>query len=607
MNNPKFPTILHRQQYDAHGEFIKKRRDKLVFYLKINRCVNSTFGYLQNWLNILKEYPDAKAFILCDNPELKKLTGMLIDFGNVSYEYVESERTSDDAKYIVERVITFKKWGKAAFAHLTTFLHAKANGYDNFWNIDADDTQICLEPSIAARLLKDVEDYAKANNIKIFSLDMWRTYKLGLHWSFGVTYTDNSIDWMQFMKEHCLGYAFDYDEVPNDHNLDWYFTYLSRLNIESIETFYVDNLRFIHHIDDLYRNPACGLRYWKNGRLYFSTLSDAAGMGEEGSLPIFSDIIKIDSGITAQDGLRFLQSQMHPELMHKCLNVSQNKLDKLISIIIFVRNASGYVRSCIQSLYEQLFQNFEVIVVDDASADDTLSLFQKHEGVFCGRMKILKNIMPQGKRNAYDIALRNSIGKYILFLDYNDILLPLTLQFLYEVAEQSQSDVVQSVRYFTLPENKTFQKYCKGMEIIPNELTINMEDNSAFIIEDDDELKFNSWMTCLHQDTNYLKIIRRDFLLQNNIIPFDNMIFTSDQFFNFKNLWLSKKYCLTSKFSHIHQRLPMFGNVDEMTNSIKVFTNFLESVKFFKANPQAQSNLLDIFISDYMNRYERVV
>ena len=90
-------------------------------------------------------------------------------------------------------------------------------------------------------------------------------------------------------------------------NADYLFTYIRDLKIVGIETFYVENLRVVFNHGDPYRYPTQGLRYWHDGRYWFSVLCNDFGMGRAGSLPIPDDIIKIDIGITAEESIARLK------------------------------------------------------------------------------------------------------------------------------------------------------------------------------------------------------------------------------------------------------------------------------------------------------------
>lgn len=115
--------------------------------------------------------------------------------------FIETSWKNEKIGNIV-KTIANRRWSKAAFAHLTTFAHAQSNGYSSFLNIDADDTCFCLKPERVVECLKKVENYARNNNIKLFSLDMHVSDSLGEHWSYGITYTDSTVDWIRYIESH---------------------------------------------------------------------------------------------------------------------------------------------------------------------------------------------------------------------------------------------------------------------------------------------------------------------------------------------------------------------------------------------------------------------
>ena len=42
-----------------------------VFYLKVNQPTSTTWHYLKMWLDIVRQFPSAKTYIICDNPDLE--------------------------------------------------------------------------------------------------------------------------------------------------------------------------------------------------------------------------------------------------------------------------------------------------------------------------------------------------------------------------------------------------------------------------------------------------------------------------------------------------------------------------------------------------------
>lgn len=98
----------------------------------------------------------------------------------------------------------------------------------------------------------------------------------------------------------------------------------------------------------------------------------------------------------------------------------------MISIIIPAYNASATLSRCLDSILNQSYTDFEAIVVDDGSVDDTFSIIESYA-------KVDSRIVPIHKSNggvssARNIALNKAKGDYIAFCDSDDEVLPDWLQ-----------------------------------------------------------------------------------------------------------------------------------------------------------------------------------
>lgn len=275
----------------------------MVFYFKVNRKDLYTFRNLQHWIHIMEYMSDSRGFILCDNRDLKQAILERVEFSGDKVAFLESCRDTPDMEYLVSN-ITEECWRNAGYAHITTFWHAKENGYPHFWNIDADDTCICLSPLRACELLSEAERYATENQIVTFSLDMWVTRTKGHHWSFGVTYIDNTVDWYGVMTEYCENGEFKSGQI---RNVDGYFSCLKEKAKLKIETFYAENLKFVHYSDDFLKRPdISGVFHWKDGKLILPILKYCLGLDAIGTLRIADGIVKLCIGITDEETAEFM-------------------------------------------------------------------------------------------------------------------------------------------------------------------------------------------------------------------------------------------------------------------------------------------------------------
>ena len=98
-----------------------------------------------------------------------------------------------------------------------------------------------------------------------------------------------------------------------------------------------------------------------------------------------------------------------------------------VSIITPTFNSERFIAETILSVQAQTYQDWEMLIVDDGSTDKTLeiiSLFQENDP----RIKIFKNETNRGSAYSRNIALQNAKGKWIAFLDSDDIWHPEKLE-----------------------------------------------------------------------------------------------------------------------------------------------------------------------------------
>jgi glycosyltransferase involved in cell wall biosynthesis len=111
---------------------------------------------------------------------------------------------------------------------------------------------------------------------------------------------------------------------------------------------------------------------------------------------------------TANDSVRKL---MHPR----------------VSVIIPTHNRIRSLESAVNSVLSQTFQDFELIIVDDASSDDTNNYLQKL-AVADARITFISNTEPQGGSQSRNLGIYSSHGEWLAFLDDDDVWLPEKLE-----------------------------------------------------------------------------------------------------------------------------------------------------------------------------------
>ena len=89
-----------------------------------------------------------------------------------------------------------------------------------------------------------------------------------------------------------------------------------------------------------------------------------------------------------------------------------------LSIIIPVFNAEKYLLKCINSILEQnIHTSYEIILIDDASTDESLNIIKTINSPHIKIQSLLSNSGPGSARNA---GLKVAEGEYVFFLDADD-------------------------------------------------------------------------------------------------------------------------------------------------------------------------------------------
>lgn len=141
------------------------------------------------------------------------------------------------------------------------------------------------------------------------------------------------------------------------------------------------------------------------------------------------------------------------------------------SVVIPLYNKQSHVKETIQTVLAQTFQDFEIVVVNDGSKDDSVKIVQSIED---RRIRIIHQ-ENQGVSVARNKGIKESSAEYIAFLDADDIWLPDFLKVIYDLTIQFPNAGMFSTQYEKMDNagNKTAikLKYLPSKEyvgIIPN-------------------------------------------------------------------------------------------------------------------------------------------
>lgn len=110
-----------------------------------------------------------------------------------------------------------------------------------------------------------------------------------------------------------------------------------------------------------------------------------------------------------------MSTELHREFV---ISSGANADYGLVSIIMPLYNSSDYIKATIDSVIEQTYKNWELIIVDDCSTDNSLRIVQQYDDI---RIRLIKNTVNSGAAVSRNNAIKAAKGRWIAFLDSDDL------------------------------------------------------------------------------------------------------------------------------------------------------------------------------------------
>lgn len=176
-----------------------------------------------------------------------------------------------------------------------------------------------------------------------------------------------------------------------------------------------------------------------------------------------------------------------------------------VSVIIPIYNVEAYIPKCLESLLAQTYGDFEILCIDDASADGSVRVIREYQQKD-PRIRLLQQ-EHAGVSAARNLGLANARGTYIAFVDGDDWLAPEALEKLVTAAESGEADMVVSSAEVHF-ENPNPEDSRRNASLV-RALTVS----EGF-------LKGNSWEALSRPGSwpfLWNKLIRRDLIASHNV------------------------------------------------------------------------------------------
>lgn len=225
----------------------------------------------------------------------------------------------------------------------------------------------------------------------------------------------------------------------------------------------------------------------------------------------------------------------------------------MISIIIPVYNAEGYLNCCMKSIVSQTYKDWEVILVDDGSKDTSAGICDKYAEEYPNIRCIHKK--NGGVSSARNTGIEQAKGEWIFFCDADDMLLPGALEKMTAEAEQHQTEFLMFGYEKVSETGKSLLKKIEQKDKIINRNKALLEMFKA------SDYPYQGYLWC--------KLFRRNIINENHISFDENISFNEDRLFIIEYLTKVKSdvfYTTSPVYKYIERSSSAMGSLNKGYN-----------------------------------------
>ena len=294
--------------------------------------------------------------------------------------------------------------------------------------------------------------------------------------------------------------------------------------------------------------------------------------------------------------------------------MSDEKKLPQISIIIPMFNTEKYIGDCLDSLLCQTLQDFEVIIVDDFSTDNSREVVKKYQPKFEGRLRLIESEKNSGgcavPRN---IGMGYDCGKYLFFLDSDDLIIKTALEKLFNVAEEFDADIVQCEKFYT-----SETPHLKGATLTVKSFKPDGYVTVPTLETTDIRKRIEEFHARRYVWTAWSKLIRREFMIKNKI-EYPLTLNNEDLVFTIFCLSCAERFVKFPDPVNIYRRRPdsILRTKEKLTDYIrkwirslatgfKCCDEFLSELEFYKKHPEIKYLALDAISQDVFSKLFRI-
>lgn len=186
--------------------------------------------------------------------------------------------------------------------------------------------------------------------------------------------------------------------------------------------------------------------------------------------------------------------------------MTQTNLSPLVSVIIPTHNRADILPRAINSVLSQSYTNYEIIVVDDGSVDNTQEFLLKFKS---DKLRFLKNETSKGACNARNKGIQAAAGELLAFLDDDDEYLPTYLEEIIKIYDPKWAYIFSRCYYVYKEAGKVKKLVPKKNKYVDAEqMLYEMSAGNLFIVEKSKMLNIIGFDENLEKAQDYDVLLR---------------------------------------------------------------------------------------------------
>lgn len=212
-------------------------------------------------------------------------------------------------------------------------------------------------------------------------------------------------------------------------------------------------------------------------------------------------------------------------------------MNSLVSVIVPVYNCETYISDCLDSILNQSYKELEIIVVDDGSTDSTKSILDNYKHI--ENIKIVSQVN-SGVSSARNLGIKLSSGKYVCFVDGDDLISPIYLeQLMLYCLLDSDCIPISGYQEIDLKGNFGQSNYYNSNQLY------QVKSNLSVFFTTDNAMLFYTACNKLYLKSNLVKY---------NIYFDENMKYAEDFMFNLKYFSYMSKFIFISRSLYFYRQ-----------------------------------------------------